>query len=171
MSAPEAAAPARLTPPSVAGSKAQYTCVQYPDLCDAAIIGSWWAPAQKQYLSDYNAKRGSNGGFFHQCFLGSYFEESFGTTPQAAGHVNRPVSGVWNQITVGGKTMQQAISEFWNTPMDSQAPGKFYQDDVWDPAGKPPSGLEGRAEGGAPVVPWWSARWMTNPTCRGFPWY
>ena len=145
--------------------------MQYPDLCDAAIIGAWWAPAQKQYLSDYNAKRGSNGGFFHQCFLGSYFEESFGTTPQAAGHVNRPVSGVWNQITVGGKTMQQAISEFWNTPMDSQAPGKFYQDDVWDPAGKPPSGLESRAEGGAPVVPWWSARWMTNPTCRGYPWY
>ena len=49
------------------------------------------------------------------------FEESFGTTPQAAGRIKRPVTGVWNEIAVGGKTMQQAVSEFWNAPMDQDA--------------------------------------------------
>jgi hypothetical protein len=107
--------------------KAQYTCVQYPDLCNPAIIAAWWAPAQNEYISIYRAASTKNknggGGFFHQCYLGSYFEESYSTTPQAAGKVERGFTGVWNQISVNGKTMQQAISEWWALPMGS--PGKW----------------------------------------------
>ena len=118
--------------------------------------------------------------------LSQYWEESFGTTPQAAGKVERPTTGVWNTITVGGKTMQEAVSEFWNEPVEREggsgttrlvAPAKLYQDPPWDPNGKPPSGSGGTPElaaqmhGGAPVVPWYTAKWMSNPTCRGYPWY
>ena len=46
-------------------------CVQYPDLCDPRIVMAWWKPAQAQYIDLYNSARGANGGFFHQCFLGS----------------------------------------------------------------------------------------------------
>ena len=143
--------------------------MQYPDLCNPAIIEQWWAPAQDQYVSDYNSARGQNGGFFHQCYLGSYFDESFGTTPQAAGYVHRPVSGVWNQITVGGKTMQQAISDFWN---DAPTGNTFYADVAWNPKGTPPNPPVGGAIGAStPVVPWYSAKWMSNPSCRGYPWH
>ena len=55
--------------------KAQYTCVQYPDLCDAAIVAAWWAPAQNEYVSLYQTagtkNKNGGGGFFHQVGLGS----------------------------------------------------------------------------------------------------
>ena len=50
--------------------KDQYMCVQYPDLCNAAIIAAWWAPAQNEYVSLYRGASAKNknggGGFFHQ---------------------------------------------------------------------------------------------------------
>jgi hypothetical protein len=53
--------------------KAQYTCVQYPDLCDAAIVAAWWAPAQNEYISLYQTagtkNKNGGGGFFHQVGL------------------------------------------------------------------------------------------------------
>ena len=58
--------------------KEQYTCVQYPDLCLNSIISAWWKPAQEQYVSLYDQARGQNGGFFHQCFLGSVRHELIG---------------------------------------------------------------------------------------------
>ena len=50
----------------------QYTCVQYPDLCNPAIINSWWAPAQNEYVSLYQTaakSKNGGGGFFHQVRL------------------------------------------------------------------------------------------------------
>jgi hypothetical protein len=50
--------------------KDQYMCVQYPDLCNPAIIAAWWAPAQAEYVSLYRGASAKNknggGGFFHQ---------------------------------------------------------------------------------------------------------
>lgn len=86
---------------------------------------------------------------------------------------------VWNIITVQGKTMQEAVSDWWLGT--SPTANKFYADAVWDATGKPPSSpnrfvsriaqsaLNGSAR--APVVPWYTARWLSNPSCRGFPWY
>ena len=70
--------------------------------------------------------------------------------------------------------MQQAISEWWALPMGT--PGKFYGDEAWNPAGTPPSQAQvsqrsERSNASAPVVPWYTARWMSNPSCRGYPWY
>merc|ERR1719201_2783616 len=123
--------------------RAQYTCVQYPDLCSPQIVADWWAPAQQQYLDDYtrsgvHAKAG-NGGFCHQCYLGSYFQESFGSTNQAK--VPRPTTGVWNEITVGGLTMQAAISKWWNG--NGSAPAPFLHDVPWDPKRPPPNANAG----------------------------
>ena len=150
----------------------QYTCVQYPDLCNAQIVSDWWAPAQQQYLDDYTHSgahaRPGNGGFFHQCYLGSYFQQSFGSTDQSK--VPRATTGVWNEIAVDGLTMQQAISKWWNGA--ATEPGPFLHDVPWNPSGTPPTGVgQSGTRDGAPVVPWYTARWMSNPTCRGYPWY
>ena len=116
-----------------------YMCVQYPDLCNPQIVKDWWVPAQQQYLTDFtrsgtHAKPG-NGGFFHQCYLGSYFQESFGSTDQSK--VPRAFTGVWNEIAVGGLTMQAAISKWWSG--DDSAPAPFLHDAPWNPAGIPPA--------------------------------
>ena len=73
--------------------------------------------------------------------------------------------------------MQEAITEWWELPVGTA--GTFYGDGVWNAAGKPPpaaSALESqekRSDDGArtPVVPWYTSKWMTNPSCRGYPWY
>eukprot|EP01062_Namystynia_karyoxenos_P022143 TRINITY_DN18469_c0_g1_i1.p1 TRINITY_DN18469_c0_g1~~TRINITY_DN18469_c0_g1_i1.p1 ORF type:complete len:499 (+),score=185.96 TRINITY_DN18469_c0_g1_i1:78-1499(+) len=154
----------------------QYTCVQYPDLCSPTIIKDWWAPTQQQYLDDFTRsgvhKKPGNGGFFHQCYLGSYWESDFSTTDPAK--VPRQQDGIWNEIAVGGKTMRQAVSDWWHG-----TGAEWRADKVWDPAGQPPSGavpppVNLTAVGlgiEAPGVPWYTARWMHNPSCRGFPWY
>eukprot|EP01052_Picozoa_sp_SAG31_P033695 SAG31_NODE_3843_length_3823_cov_17.361171_1_plen_595_part_00 len=61
--------------------KAQYTCVQYPDLCNEAIIAAWWAPAQAEYVSLYRSASSKNknggGGFFHQVCPSASLTHSF----------------------------------------------------------------------------------------------
>ena len=49
-------------------------------------------------------------------------------------------------------------------------------DSVWNASGVPPPGAGARhvhnlGAGKAPPVPWYTSRFFTNPTCRGFPWY
>eukprot|EP01052_Picozoa_sp_SAG31_P033696 SAG31_NODE_3843_length_3823_cov_17.361171_2_plen_80_part_00 len=79
--------------------------------------------------------------------------------------------------------MQEAISEWWGLPMGTA--GSFYGDKPWDPTGKPPSAVDdgtlqriagntanrGDSKVEAPIVPWYTSRWMSNPSCRGYPWY
>jgi hypothetical protein len=80
--------------------------------------------------------------------------------------------------------MQQAISEWWALPMGTA--GKFYGDAVWNSAGTPPGGASGAGQDHldraavdsadksgtrTPVVPWYTSKWMSNPSCRGYPWY
>ena len=116
----------------------------------------------------------TNGAFFHSCFLGSYWGMTFycgeaGTASCA--QVPRQKDGVWNQISINGKTMRQAVADWWN--------GKpaVYYDPPWDPQGKPPASeandIAERADNGdqAPRVPWYTSHFYTNPTCRGYPWY
>ena len=31
--------------------------------------------------------------------------------------------------------------------------------------------VEGARAGKTPVVPWYTNKYMSNPTCRGYPWY
>jgi hypothetical protein len=61
--------------------KDQYTCVQYPDLCNPAIISAWWAPAQNEYISIYQTASAKNknggGGFFHQVRFASDCMDAF----------------------------------------------------------------------------------------------
>ena len=67
--------------------------------------------------------------------------------------------------------MQQAISEWWTLPIGTA--GKFYGDVAWNAAGTPPGRGESseRSDGSTPVVPWYTSKWMSNPSCRGYPWY
>ena len=61
--------------------------------------------------------------------------------------------------------------------------GAWYGDVAWNPAGTPPgspshdttarSSVDATDGSGArtPVVPWYTSKWMSNPSCRGYPWY
>merc|ERR1712192_91167 len=119
-----------------------------------------------------------NGGFFHSCYLGSYINTDFGTTD--ATHFPRALNGIWNEITVGGKTMQEAVSEWWNG--DVSKPASFLQDTFWNASGVPPTAMETHRarmlrgdnpidDQKTPIVPWYTNKYITNPSCRGFPWY
>ena len=159
----------------------QYMCVQYPDLCDPGIVKNWTVPLQEQYLTEYlpvHAKPG-NGGFFFSCYLGSYWEMLY-DDGMLGKHTGTPqphaLDAVWNQISVGGSTMRQAISQWWKA--DPSKPGPWLADCTWDPQGKPPPGSSvGESyhaddeAGDAPPVPFYTSRFFCNPTCRGFPWY
>ena len=121
-----------------------------------------------------------NGAFFHGCFLGSYWGMTFfcgeaGTASCA--QVPRQKDGVWNQISIKGRTMRQAVGDWWRG-----MPAVYY-DPPWDPQAKPPSSVldtlaeeeegarQARGKGSAPIVPWYTNHFYTNPTCRGYPWY
>ena len=89
------------------------------------------------------------------------------------------LAGIWNQISVGGKTMQQAISAWWKSP--STAPPAWEKDCVWTTTGKLPapgwppktgarnSSLavavadEARDGEGAPTVPWYTSHCESTP--------
>jgi len=63
----------------------------------------------------------------------------------------------------------------------------LHHDSYWNASGVPPAGVDAAqeppaaragdasaaAQAGldAPIVPPWTSRYFTNPTCRGFPWY
>ena len=168
-----------------------YTCVQYPDLCSAAIVANFSIPLQRVYSAYANASalapgKGRGGGYFlHSCYLGVYSLSGRGNT------------SVWNIISVGGVTMREAVSTWWASGGNNSAP-MLYHDSLWNASGVPPAaaGTELLPEGvgeyhhhgggggsgesgaprpgdglGAPIVPPWTSRYFTNPTCRGFPWY
>lgn len=67
-----------------------------------AAIGRY----QQQYIDDYERSgaqsKAGNGGFFHSCYLGSFFHSGWGGT------------AIWNIIEIGGVTMQKAISNWWH---------------------------------------------------------
>ena len=82
----------------------------------------------------------------------------------------RPVQGLWNEIAVGGMTMRDAISGWWNG--DDSKPAPFVHDPPWDPNGKAPGpAWPNQPDHPPPIVPWYTSRFITNPTCRGMPWY
>jgi hypothetical protein len=141
----------------------------------------------------------TNGAFFHSCYLGSYWGMTFACSEAgtaSCAQVPRQRDGVWNQIAIKGRTMRQAVGDWW-----VGKPAVVY-DPPWNPQGKPPqsrSSVEAaassatpaaetthhqfhssghpdeqagvRAGGGAPRVPWYTSHFYTNPTCRGYPWY
>ena len=159
-----------------------YDCAQYSDLCKPELVRDYLLPAQKIYVGDaapLGAKKGS-GGFMHTCFLGAYFFNNYKknfTDNKGQHHVTPPDKlGIWQQIEVGGISMRDAISRWWHAA--DGAPPQLHVDALWDPSGTPPhdvtvdgiaSSLERTAK--APPVPWYTSRYMQNPTCRGFPWY
>jgi len=162
----------------------QYMCVQYPDLCSPVLVANYTVPLQKAYVKEYTAnsmhKKHGNGGFFFSCFLGSYWEMLFDDNMVGA-HTNplpkHSLDAVWNQLSIDGTTMRQAIDKWWNADA-SKEPGPWLQDTYWDPAGKPPApphhsdvGQHDHLDANAPPVPWYTSRFFTNPSCRGFPWY
>ena len=74
-----------------------------------------------------------NGGFFHSCHLGGYWETGW-RKPELAG---AKYTSIWNQIALSGYgakgpamgTMQAAISAWWRS--DSRRPGNFSSDCLW----------------------------------------
>eukprot|EP01052_Picozoa_sp_SAG31_P011978 SAG31_NODE_690_length_12796_cov_4.634559_10_plen_1106_part_00 len=161
-----------------------YTAVQYPDLMAPADVRDWWVPYQQKYLDDYTTSgahnKPGNGGFFHHCFLGAYFYTTFSHTYSWNGThcakgidgkcLPRPVQGLWNELAVGGTTMRAAISTWWNA--DDSKPALFVHDLPWDPDGKAPtSQWPAQPDHPPPIVPWYTSRYISNPTCRGMPWY
>lgn len=164
-----------------------YTCVQYPDLCSPFIVSNFSIPLQHEYSSYANTSiLNGNGYFLHSCYLGVYSMSGRGNT------------SVWNIITVGGVTLQQAISLWWtnstrnNKELSSSSSPMLYHDCYWNASGVPPSSsltsavdddqyhsysyggrdIDGwQDKVGAPIVPPWTSRYFCNPTCRGFPWY
>jgi hypothetical protein len=115
--------------------------------------------------------------------------------------MKRPLDAVWNQISVQGKTMREAISAWWQAPLTHAGP--WLADCTWDPSGKPPlspslatataaddeedkddrgedyddddddddDARETVSSRDAPPVPAYTSRFFCNPTCRGYPWY
>lgn len=162
-----------------------YTCVQYPDLCSDYGMRHWWVPYQKKYILDYTSSGShtklGNGAFFHQCYLGAYFYTTFSTTYEwnathcATGTdgrcLPRPLNSLWNEIAVGGSTMREAISEWWAN--DCTKPAPLLMDAPWNPDGQPPPGGQWppQPDHPPPIVPWYTSNYITNPTCRGMPWY
>jgi hypothetical protein len=169
----------------------QYMCVQYPDLCDPGRVANYTVKLQQAYVAELTAnnvhKKKGNGAFLFSCYLGSYWEMLF-DDGMVGDHTNplpkRSLDAVWNQISIGKTTMRQAIDQWWSADATKDA-GPYLQDGYWDPTGKPPtpphvSSLDdpvalhtisdGRDER-APPVPWYTSRFFTNPSCRGYPWY
>ena len=185
---------------------ALYDCAQYSDLCPKQIVQDFFLPVQKAYVNETTASglptRAGSGGFYHGCFLGAYFFGSHQTNysqcyppPCNGTRVVGKLTGIWNQISVAGVTMQAAISRWWRGAV-SAAP-VWYLDSYWNPSGTPPPNVpppspttmeeqEDDASPAArkrtntrrvgrrrapPAVPWYVSRYFTNPSCRGFPWY
>ena len=124
--------------------------------------------------------------------MDSYFHETYERTGPPP-IINKSYSGVWNQISVGGTTMQQAISQWWDAADSAAGTTHWYEDTLWNATAVPPTvpgfpsanggvGL-GNPDGenlaravqrlneSAPGVPWYTSRFFTNPSCRGYPWY
>eukprot|EP00658_Telonema_sp_P-2_P034896 TRINITY_DN25446_c0_g1_i2.p1 TRINITY_DN25446_c0_g1~~TRINITY_DN25446_c0_g1_i2.p1 ORF type:complete len:318 (+),score=40.75 TRINITY_DN25446_c0_g1_i2:355-1308(+) len=145
----------------------EYTCTQYPDLCAPEIVQNYTVPLQLAYKQQNTmSPSAQNGAFFHGCYLGSYWGMTFSCDlggPGSCDHVPRLQDGVWNQISVAGKKMREAVGDWW-----AGRPAVYY-DPPWNPAGAPPTPVGLRV--GAPIVPWYTSRFYTNPTCRGYPWY
>ena len=122
--------------------------------------------------------------------LDSYFHETYersGPPPI----INKSYGGVWNQISIGSTTMQQAISQWWDAADSATGTTHWYEDTLWNATAVPPTGRGSIANGGAsdngeilargvathrlnesaPGVPLYTSRFFTNPTCRGYPWY
>eukprot|EP00658_Telonema_sp_P-2_P013840 TRINITY_DN15248_c0_g1_i11.p2 TRINITY_DN15248_c0_g1~~TRINITY_DN15248_c0_g1_i11.p2 ORF type:complete len:184 (+),score=41.20 TRINITY_DN15248_c0_g1_i11:151-702(+) len=149
----------------------QYICTQYPDLCRPDLVKNYTIPLQLAYKQQNTMATGSNNGaFFFQCYLGAYWGMTFECgegehpAPDNCARVPRQHDGVWNQISVAGTTMRQAVSDWWD---GKQA---VYYDDTWDASATPPTTDDGPIVG-APIVPWYTSHYFTNPTCRGYPWY
>ena len=147
-------------------------CTQYDDLCTSEYVEKFVVPLQKTYVQQAKttATRLGNGGFVHSCYLGSYFNENFGTNSPK--EVPRAENGVWNQITIGGVTMQQAIANWWALG-DGATEAVWSHDDGWNATRVAPQPPPAAATSGppTPVVPWYSNHWMTKPSCYGYPWY
>lgn len=169
----------------------QYTCVQYPDLCDPDRVANYTVKLQQAYVAEYTAnnmhKKRGNGGFFFSCYLGSYWEMLF-DDGMVGDHTNplpkHALDAVWNQLSIGKTTMRQAIDQWWSADASKES-GPYLQDDYWDPMGKPPTppqvsslvdfaafrATRDDRDERAPPVPWYTSRFFTNPSCRGYPWY
>ena len=145
----------------IAGRGQWHICFQYSERCTAAQLTGVVAPFQQQYVDDYtrgnfHAKPG-NGGFFHSCHLGAYWETGW-RKPEPAG---AKWTSMWNQIKLDGYgakgpragTMQAAISAWWGS--DPKLVGNFSSDCLWE---KPIGEHLGR-----PMY--------CNPSCDGFPFY
>lgn len=108
---------------------------------------NFFLPVQREYVTQTNASglptRPGSGGFFHTCYLGAYFFGSLAKNytecyppPCTGKRVTTPEMAIWSLISVGGKTMQAAISEWWKGA-DNAAP-VFVLDEYWNPNGTPP---------------------------------
>ena len=153
-----------------------------------------------QTVSSGLSTRAGSGGFFHGCYVGAYFFGAYAKNytecyppPCNGTRVTTPMKGIWEEIAVGGVTMRAAITSWWQGA--ATAAPVWHVDSFWDPDGLPPNGsafatevtepVEARrrllddgfgrqrrnARRGPPPVPWYVSRYMTNPSCRGFPWY
>ena len=160
-------------------------CVEYPDRCDPAVVRDYMVPLQQQLLREFAhspiASLRTTGQFYHHCYLGSYWEEAAGTTNGTK--VPRPVDSVWNQISIGGITMRQAIEAWWDSIEETTTPQRrrslssessgnqlfLHADPPWNPNLKAPEYRRKWTGKGDPPVPWWTSRFMTNPSCRGYP--
>ena len=162
-------------------------CVQYPDRCDPAVVAKFMVPLQRQQLREFAesaiATKPTTGQFFHHCYLGAYFEEAFGTTNESK--VPRAFDSVWNQISIDGLTMREAIDTWWLSATSTNgtrslrisARGEkkplslLHADTPWDPTRKAPEYRAPWTGKKDPPVPWWTSRFMSNPSCQGYPWY
>ena len=165
-----------------------YNCAQYSDFCPPPIVGEYIVPAQQQVL----AAAANHAGFLHGCYLGVYLYSGMNTRTPGK------IKGIWRIIKIGGKTIQQAITDWWEADDGDAAASKLYADTVWNASGLPPKtvnlcppqsserwwnttlaarpdaaffgpGVHGQR--GPPPVPNYTSRFMTNPTCRCMPWY
>ena len=127
-----------------------------------------------------------NGGFYLVVGPWSRYQKNY-TRPcfpkpcNGTTRVTSPNNAIWNQIEVGGRSIQQSISVWWRGTDD--APPLFLVDSFWNATAVVPSTASVRINddgaddaskigaGRAPIVPWYDSHFFTNPSCRGYPWY
>jgi hypothetical protein len=91
---------------------------RYPDLCSPTYVANYSVPLQQRYIDEAKAAgltdtSKGNGGFYHSCFLGSYWEMLF----EYVDPPHRPCKpcGVFkNDVRCIEVPLPKIICEYWS---------------------------------------------------------
>ena len=165
----------------ITGEGAWHECFQYSDKCSAGQVLGVIKPFQQQLIDETASFTGAagNGAFYHSCHNGAYWYSAYQKPDN--GSITFPMTSIWNQFGIGGKSMQQAITAWWGAPTaaaltapnarqqqrgGNAAPSSHHVtiDCLWESPPGRGTWLNDSARNN------WGMSFC-NPTCDGFPYY